>query len=463
MKQPTRGDQSFYNGAIDTFIFFIMFSRTISLILLLNLLSVTSVAVASDTSIEQKIADSVQQNLPNAEQLLEKLVNTNSGTMNFSGVKKVGLILQNEFDGLGFTTKWIDGASFDRAGHLVATHISQNTAATKILMIGHLDTVFSSDDAFQTFTRLGDNKAAGPGVTDMKGGDVIILNALRALKQNGQLQNISIKVVMTGDEERSGRPLSESKRALIDAAEWADIALGFEDGDSSIKTAVIARRGSVGWALEVVGKPAHSSQIFKPEIGYGAIFEAARILNEFREQLAGVGNLTFNPGLIAGGTSVKTDPQTASADAFGKANVIAQTAKIIGGIRALTPSELENAKQVMQKIVNNNLSQTSATLTFDEGYPPLAPSTGNKQLLKLYSDVSESLGYGPVIAVNPRNAGAADISFTSGLVEMALDGLGLMGSGGHTRDEVADMTSFKKNSQKAAVLIYRLAQQPQQP
>jgi len=72
--------------------------------------------------------------------------------------------------------------------------------------------------------------------------------------------------------------------------------------------------------------------------------------------------------------------------------------------------------------------------------------------------VSESLGYGPVVAVNPRNAGAADISFTADHVDMALDGLGLMGSGGHTKDEVADMTSFNKNMHKAAILIYRLGQ-----
>jgi glutamate carboxypeptidase len=235
--------------------------------------------------------------------------------------------------------------------------------------------------------------------------------------------------------------------------------LGFEDGDSNIKTAVIARRGSVSWQLDVVGKPAHSSQIFKPEIGFGAVFEMARILNEFRVQLAGVGELSFNPSMIIGGTSTEYDKASSSGNAFGKSNVIAKTAMTTGGIRALTPQELANAKAVMQKITSQNLAQTSATLTFDEGYPPMAPTQGNKKLLNLYSEVSVALGYGPVIAVNPRNAGAADISFTSGLVEMALDGLGLMGAGGHTRDEVADMSSFEKNSQKAAILLHRLTLQ----
>ena len=326
-------------------------------------------------------------------------------------------------------------------------------------MIGHLDTVFAKTDAFQKFRRVDSEHIAGPGITDMKGGNVIIVSALSALKKLGALENISIKVILIGDEERNGNPLAASRAALVDAAKWADIALGFEDGDGDIKTAVIARRGSVDWTLNVTGKPAHSSQIFKADVGYGAILESARILNSFREQLAGVGNLTFNPGMIVGGTEVGLDSSTASATAFGKNNVIAKTAKVSGGIRALSPQELASAKQVMRKIVSENLAHTSATLSFGEGYPPMAPSAGNQKLLAQYSAVSESLGYGPVEAVNPRNAGAADISFTAEYIDMGLDGLGLMGSGGHTKDEVADISSLQKNTHKAALLIYRLANQ----
>lgn len=424
------------------------------------LFSTSQSIVYADSSVEQRLAATVSENLPEAEQLLESIVNINSGTMNFAGVKQVGQRLLKEFDGIGMNTKWVDGVEFNRAGHLLASHTAKNSKAPKILMIGHLDTVFAKDDEFQQYQKFEGDRVAGPGITDMKGGNVIILNALRALQQNDLLDQVSIRVVLTGDEENSGTPLAASKKALIEAAEWADIALGFEDGDSSIKTAVIARRSAITWHLDVTGRPAHSSQIFRPEIGYGAIFETARILNAFREKLAGVGDLTFSPGLIAGGTKLSKDPQSSSADVFGKSNVIAQTAHVSGGIRALTPSELANAKRVMQEITANNLEHTSATLVFEEGYPPLAPTEANRELLKIYSDVSESLGYGPVIAVNPRNAGAADISFTSGLVDMALDGLGLMGQGGHTRDEVADMSSFKINSQKAAVLIYRLSKQP---
>ncbi|RBP51299.1 glutamate carboxypeptidase [Arenicella xantha] len=422
-----------------------------------------SALIPDKDSTKQKLVTFIDQNLTVATARLEQAVNINSGTLNLAGVKQVGQFYQSQFNAIGFQTHWVDGQSFGRAGHLVAEHLSKHTNAPKILLIGHLDTVFAPADAFQQYRPIDERYVAGPGITDMKGGNSIILLALGALQASGTLDQLSIKVVLTGDEERSGEPLSKSKAALIDAAKWADIALGFEDGDSDIKTAVIARRGSVSWELNVSGKPAHSSQIFQPEVGAGAIFETARILNEFREGLSDYGELTFNPGLMLGGTEVEYDEQSASGRAFGKSNVIAQTTKVTGGLRALTPDELAHAKQVMQNIVQQNLPHTSATLVIDDGYPPMAPTAGNRNLLALYSAASESLGFGPVIAVNPRNAGAADISFTAEYVTMSLDGLGLMGSGGHTKYEIADMQSFGTNAKKAAVLLYYLSQHKTDP
>ncbi len=405
---------------------------------------------------ESRIVEKINSRLTSATALLEETVNINSGTMNFSGVKQVGKLYQKELDDIGFDTQWLDGASFNRAGHLVA---SFGNKGPKILMIGHLDTVFTKEDGFQTYRPIDGQYVAGPGITDMKGGDIIIIEVLRALKSLGILDNVSIRVVMTGDEERSGKPLNLSKKAIIDGAKWADIALGFEDGDSNIKTAVVARRGSVNWQLNVTGRPAHSSQIFSQEVGFGAIFEAARILDQFRQKLSAYGNLSLNPGVILGGTDVNFDNKSSSGTGFGKNNVVAKTLIVNGGIRALTPNELNNASKIMHDIVNNNLLHTQATLTIADGYPPMAPTDGNYELLGLYSKVSQDLGYGEVAAVNPRNAGAADISFAAEHVDMALDGLGLMGSGGHTKDELADMQSFSKNMHKAALLIYRISLQ----
>lgn len=419
------------------------------------LTSLISVAHAN-TDTEKLIITEVDKGLAQSLTELEQVVNINSGTMNFEGVKQVGLVFKKQFEQLGFETKWLDGSEFNRAGHLVAKY---GNKGPKILMIGHLDTVFSKNDAFQYFKKLNEQHIAGPGITDMKGGDVIIVAALRALKQAGVLNNVSIQVVMTGDEESSGRPLIKSKKALINGAKWADIALGFEDGDGDIGTAVVARRGSVGWTLDVTGKPAHSSQIFRDDIGFGAVFEIARILNSYRQALSGVENLTFNPGLLLGGTRLNVQEKNGEGNAFGKNNVIAQIAKASGGIRAISPQQLTDAKNVMQKITADNLAHTSAQLTFAQGYPPMAPTKGNYQLLALYNEVSQALGYGEVVAVDPRRAGAADISFAATHVKMSLDGLGVMGTGGHTKDEVADIHSLEKNTKKAALLIYRLSQQ----
>lgn len=427
--------------------------------LLLILCSLCSACVAASQDVERQIVQHLDAQLDESTVLLKQLVNINSGTMNFAGVEQVGMLLKQKYDALGFTTEWLDGAKFGRAGHLIATYEStSHPDAAKILLIGHLDTVFAKDDDFQTMTELANGRMAGPGITDMKGGDVIMLAALQALQKQGLLQQLNIKVVMTGDEESSGRPLSLSKKAIIDAAIWADIALGFEDGDSNIATAVTSRRGSINWTLTVKGKPAHSSQIFTDKNGDGAIFETARILNAFRVQLQHEELLTFNPGLIAGGTRVIQQGDKSNYNVFGKTNVIAKDTLVKGGIRAVSPQQLERAKVTMQKIVSQNLQHTSAVLEFQPGYPPMAQTPANLNLLALYSQVSEDLGYESITAVNPRNAGAADISFAASHVDMSLDGLGLMGSGGHTKDEIADMSSFAKNMQKTAILIYRLSQ-----
>jgi glutamate carboxypeptidase len=408
--------------------------------------------------VEALIVQEVNADVATEVALLERVVNINSGTMNLEGVRHVGTVFDEEFQALGFDTQWVDGEPFGRAGHLVA---SRGDRGPHILLIGHLDTVFAKDSPFQKFEFLPDNQARGPGITDMKGGDVIIIGALKALKAAGVLDNLSIRVVMTGDEENRGQPYEIANKALMDAARWAEIAMGFEDGDGDPRTLVVTRRGSTSWQLETTGTPAHSSQIFQEVVGYGAVYESARILNGFREALAEEPNLSFNPGVIVGGTDVELDVDTSSGSAFGKENVVARSVKVNGDIRAVSPEQLADAKERMQEIVGQHLPGTGATLRFSDGYPPMAPTEGNYLLLSLYDEVSQDLGFGPVVSVDPRNAGAADISFASGLVDMAVDGAGLMGWGGHTEGEIADMNTLPEQMQRAAVLLYRLSKRTQ--
>ena len=405
---------------------------------------------------EKKIISAVDAHHNEALALLEQVVNINSGSMNFEGVKKVGMIFKAKLDALGFDTKWIEGAGWGRAGHLVAEHKGKGKT---LLLIGHLDTVFELSSPFQKFTMINDSTMSGPGVGDMKGGDVVIVQAMQALSDAGVLKDMNIIIVMTGDEELSGRPLSAARKDLIDAAKAADIALGFEDGDGNPKTAVVARRSSSGWELKVEGVPAHSSQIFTKDIGAGAIYEASRIVNGFYEALSTEENLTFNPGMFLGGTSVAHDREMDGGTAYGKSNIVAKHAVVTGDIRAISPEQLQKTHEVMRQVVARNRPQTKAEITFGEGYPPLAPVQGNYDLLERFNKVSNDLGFGNVTAVNPRDAGAADISFTAPYVEMAIDGLGPGSAGGHTVNETADPRTIAMQAKRTAVLMYRLTQE----
>ncbi|HSG07252.1 MAG TPA: M20/M25/M40 family metallo-hydrolase [Longimicrobiales bacterium] len=420
--------------------------------LLLVLLAFAPPLLAQTSAMERRIVQEVDARADEGIALLEQLVNVNSGTMNLAGVREVGRILRGQFDALGFETRWIDGAAFERAGHLVARH---RGTGTRVLLIGHLDTVFEPDSPFQRFVRDGD-RAAGPGVVDMKGGDVVIVQAMKALAAAGALEGMDLTVVMTGDEERSGRPLAASKAILYELAAESDVVLAFENGDSNPRTAVVARRGSTGWRLDVSGTPAHSSQLFQPEVGAGAIYEAARILRQFYERLAGEPLLTFNPGVMVAGTAVEYDDAAEGGTAFGKSNVVAGHAVVTGDLRTITLEQLEESREAMRFISRQNLPGTQATLTFDDGYPPMAPSEGNRRLLARFDQVSQDLGFGPVTAVDPRNAGAADVSFTSGHVDTAIDGLGPGGGNDHTVDEWIDLPTLAQQTKRAAVLLHRL-------
>lgn len=410
-------------------------------------------AVAELNTLELELIAEIDDRQPEAQALLEETVNINSGSLNLAGVRAVGEVFAGAFQEFGMATEWLDGSAYGRAGHLVARY---GERGPHLLLIGHLDTVFEPDSPFQRFERVDERYARGPGATDMKGGNVIMIEALRALKSVGVLDQLTITVMLIGDEESSGRPLELARKALLDAADAADVALGFEDGDGNPATAVIARRGYSSWELNVTGTPAHSSIIFSEAIGYGAVFEASRVLNAFRETLAGEPNLTFNPGLLLAGTQLEHDVANSRGNAFGKSNVIAERASASGDLRTLTIEQRERAKQLMRQIVVSSLPGTRSSLTFVDGYPPLAPSDGNRRLLEIWGQASEDLGLGPVVAVDPAKAGAADISFTAGRVDMALDGLGLMGSGGHTVEETADLSTLASQTKRAAVTMYRL-------
>lgn len=404
------------------------------------------------TPTEKKMVDYLRDHGEEQIDFLEKSVNINSGTMNPEGVKEVGMLYKTELDALGFQTRWITMPdSLQRAGHLFA-EINGGNGKT-ILLIGHLDTVFEEDHEFQTFARR-DSIATGPAVNDMKGGNAMIIYALRALKAAGELADKNIIVAFTGDEEKPGQPLSVSRHDLVEAGKKADIALGFETA-TGMNYATVARRGSSGWNLKVNGRQAHSSGIFSENTGAGAVFEGARILNAFYNEVKGEELLTFNPGVILGGTKIDFDSSQSQGTAFGKSNVVAGELVVYGGLRFISEEQKENARNKMRNIVANNLPQTSAEISFSDSYPAMKPTAGNMALLETLDHVSRDLGYGEVKAYDPGRRGAADISFIAEYVD-GLDGLGVMGGGAHSPGETVNLNSMLPLTERAAILIHRL-------
>ncbi len=382
---------------------------------------------------------------------LEKLVNIPSGTLNTTGVREVGRVIATTLDSLGFNARWVDvDLAMKRAGHLVATHMGK-AGSPRILLIGHLDTVFEGPN--QRFERA-DTIARGAGSNDIKGGDVIIVYALKAMQAAGTLKDANITVVMTGDEEYPGEPLSAARAALVEAAQNADIALAFEGGSRTMAT--IGRRSASHWTLKVSGEQGHSSGVFRSS--YGAIYEAARILDDFRRELASEENLTYNPGTIAGGSNVTYDTLTQSGTTASKVNIIAPITWVQGDLRAMDAAQVVRAESKMREIVGRHLKGTSAEITFSEGYPPMAVTPGGEKLLATYSGVSDALGYGVLTASDPARRGAGDLSFVAPYID-GLEGMGALGNGAHSPNESVNLPALVMQTERAAVMLYRLSKE----
>ena len=407
--------------------------------------------------LEKQLMEKSNSLVPESISLLEKIVNINSGTENSKGVNRVGLILKEEFERIGMNTRWINIPVPDKGGHLFAS--TKGSSGLKILIISHLDTVFGESSSFQKFKRNGDI-AIGPGVNDAKGGIVVILAALKALKMIGVLDQMQITVALMGDEEMAaidpnGRPM---RTHLINAGKEADIALGFEYAVESINKATIARRGHTVWTIEVLGKGGHSSKIFSKSTGDGANFSAFYILNEIRKKFRKQKYLTINPGLVIGGTNVNLPLQGIEGKGFGKNNVIAKKVVVTGDIRTISYKQLESIKKGLREIVSKPLEYTTATIVFDDkgASPPMSPSRSNKKLLRLLSQASEDLGYGEVEALDPGLRGTADIAFVAPHVKACIDGLGALGTGAHSEEESIDLSTIPKLINRTSLFLYRL-------
>jgi glutamate carboxypeptidase len=426
--------------------------KRIFLALLLAISPFLSFAQQKLSAEEKKLVERIDKNYQETVALLEEVVNINSGSLNLEGVREVGRVFEREFQKIGFQTEWVDvPAGVKRAGHFVATRTG--TKGKKLFLIGHLDTVFEKDMPFTPFTWLNDSTATGQGANDMKGGDVLVLASLKALDELGYLKDRTITVYFNGDEESTG-DATLARKDFIERAKQHEIALAYETAQG-FGGATVARRGASGWTLKTTGKQGHSSGVFGQNAGYGAIYEAVRIVNEFREALAGEKYLTFNPGQFIGGSDVSINPNTGAGSSLGKTNIVAREAIVTGDLRFLGEAQKEAARAKMREIVSNNLHQTDAEITFYDYIPSMEPTPGNYALAETLSLVSQDLGFGPVKPGDPGSRGAGDISFVASFMD-SLDGLGASGSGAHAPGETINMKQFPSLIKRNTLLMYRL-------
>ena len=405
---------------------------------------------------ERKMSATVDAEQARTLAVLEKWVNQNSGSLNIDGVTKVRDMLRAELEPLDFDVQWIDMRATGRAGHIVARH-KGNGAGKRLLLIGHLDTVFEPDSPFQKWTRQGD-WAEGPGSGDDKGGMAVMVAALRAMQSAGTLKNADISVVLTGDEEDSGNPIDVARRDLIAEGKWADVALDYEGlvVDNGKDMGSTARRSSGSWTLTVKAKSGHSSGILTPGAGAGAIYELSRIIDEFRRELP-EDKLTFNVGLIGGGASADLDEGRIRLSATGKTNVIAASAVARGDLRAISQEQIDRTQAKMKAIVARSLPGATATITFDtDGYPPMAPTAGNRALLASLNTVNRDMGLEPMGELDPVKRGAGDISFVAADTD-GLAGLGPDSAGDHAPGEKVNIPSIWRQAKRAAILMSRLS------
>lgn len=416
----------------------------------------TSPAFAQKLSkAEGKAVAAIESDTERTLAFLEKIVVQNSGTMNFEGVRKVHELVAPDFEALGFAVEWKDVSAAGRSGHTLATH-KGNGKGKRILLIGHLDTVFEPSSPFQGWKREGD-RVTGPGVVDDKGGIAVILSALRGMQAAGTLKNADIVVILTGDEEKVGDPVALSRKDLIEAGQWADVALEFESlaRENGKDYGTVARRSSSNWTLTVKGKTGHSSTIFSEAMGYGAVYEMARILDGFRRELPEQ-YLTYNVSVVAGGTPATMTPDGVSISGTGKTNIIPENAIARGDLRSLTAEQDAKARAGMERIVAASLPGTSAKIEFQTGYPPMAPTQGNRALLAKLNAVNASLGLPEMPEYDAGKRGAADSSFVAKDAD-TIAGLGPWGGNSHAEGEWLDIPSIPLQAKRAAILMGRLA------
>ncbi|MCL6590740.1 MAG: M20 family metallopeptidase [Firmicutes bacterium] len=355
--------------------------------------------------------------------LLEKLVNTDSGTGDEEGLARVAGLVKAEFERLGF--EWKVFKAPDRSQHYYAANDGAGPGgAEKVLLIAHLDTVFPKGTAGKRRFSIEGDLARGPGVSDCKSGVVTIIGALQQLiarhREGVKGLGLGIGCLFNTDEE-TGSP--GSRPFIEELARQSKAVLVVEPAEGENIT--ISRKGIGRFRLQVFGKAAHSGSNYQE--GSNAIVALARQIIDIHHLTRLDEGITFNTGVISGGV---------------RPNVIPDYAEAEIDLRITHAGQIPNALEDLQRVTaSTGVPGTFARLTGEITRPPMPETPANIQLFYRLKKVAAEMGL-PLGTF--KSGGGSDANFTAALGTPTLDGLGPIGGGHHSESEFLSLPSLQQ-------------------
>ncbi len=363
---------------------------------------------------------------------LREMVDTDCGTFSPQGVNRIADMCEERFRASGWEVerrRHEPAAGERQLGDLVIGRLGAG-GGPRVLLIGHMDTVFPDGTTAERPFRLDENRATGPGVDDMKGGLLAGFFAVDAVRSGGVAP--SVTYVCNPDEE-IGSPFS--KPVIRELAGSVDVCFVLEAGREN-GNIVSARKGTTDFVIDITGRAAHAG--VEPHKGRNAILEAAHkevALHALNGRWPGV---TVNAGVIAGGT---------------RANVVPDRCRLEVDLRAVDDESFEAASEEIARVATTPaLDGVASTVRALEAHRPMQKTEATARLVALARDIARELGFE---VRDQATGGASDANTTAGLGVPTLDGLGPVGGGAHGPDEWLDVSSVVPRVAMLAGLIAR--------
>ena len=374
------------------------------------------------------LASTVEAQLPRYLAELESLVNIDCGSYTPEGVNRIAGFCTDALSAMGAS---VERRPTEGLGDLVIGRLPGD--GPRLLLIGHMDTVFDPGTAAERpFRREGD-RALGPGVTDMKGGLLAGLHALAALQASGIRP--AVTYVCNPDEE-IGSPFSGPHIRRLAAEHDAALVLECARANGDI---VSARKGIADYHVEITGRAAHAG--VEPEKGRSAVVEAAHQVLALTALNGRWPSVTVNVGVIEGGT---------------RPNVVAARCGLKVDLRAASVAEFVAASSELERLVSTRTVEgTQAELNRVASHQPMERSHATARLVGLAQEIARELGF----SVNDAATGGASDANTCAAAGLpVLDGLGPVGGDDHSPDEWLDVTSIVPRTALLAGLISRIGE-----